>query len=333
MEYKRIDSSQIDWAKLDGFEDRLVYQTREWIQFLAETQRATPVLAALQDGSTIVGYFSGLIFSRAGIRILGSPFPGWTTPSMGFNLLPGIPRWKALQALERFAFQELKCLHMELSDHHSCAEDGMSLGFSCTTYDCLQTNLMLSDAELFRKLSKACRTNIRKGERNGVSIEEAHDEHFADDYYDQLKDVFARQKLVPTFDSDRTRKLIHYLLPTGRLLLLRARSRDGKCIGTGIYAGINAVAEYWGSASFRSTQHLKPNDVLQWYAIRYWKRRGMQRLSWGPRTGFKEKLAVESVTVTWFRKSRFAFVDSFRECARSMFAFRQRLLGKMGTAH
>jgi hypothetical protein len=329
MEFHLLDSSQVDWGKLDTFEDRLVYQTREWMEFLADTQRATPVFAALQDGSTSVGYFSGLIFRLAGIRILGSPFPGWTTPCIGFNLLPGIPRRQALQALERFAFQELKCLHVEVSDRFLCAEDGMRLGFSCKIYDCLETNLTLSEAELFRKLSNHCRTNIRKGEKNGVLIEEAHDEHFADDYYDQLKDVFAKQNLIPTFDRDRTKKLIHHLLPTGRLLLLRAYSREGKCVGTSIYVAANNVAEYWGSASFKSTQYLKPNDVLQWYAIRYWKRRGMRLLSWGPRNAFKEKLAVNPVSVAWFRKSRFAMMDSFRQCAKSMFDFRQRLLGNL----
>jgi hypothetical protein len=329
MKFQLLDSRHVDWNKLEAFEDRLVYQTREWMAFLADTQRATPVIAALQDGLATVGYFSGLIFRRAGIRILGSPFPGWTTPSMGFNLLPGIPRWQALQALERFAFQELKCLHLEVSDRYLCAEDGMRLGFSCTIYDCLQTNLAVPEAELFRKLSNHCRTNIRKGEKHGVLIEEAHDERFADDYYDQLKDVFAKQKLIPTFGRDRTRKLIHHLLPTGRLLLLRAYSYEGKCVATSIYVGAKDVVEYWGSASYRSMQHLKPNDLLQWYAIRYWRRRGMRLLSWGPRNAFKEKLAVEPISVAWFRKSRFAIMDNFRQCAKSMFDFRQRFLGNL----
>jgi hypothetical protein len=329
MEFKLLDNSQVDWDKLDKFEDRLVYQTREWIEFLVDTQKATPVFAALQDGCTTLGYFSGLIFRRAGFRILGSPFPGWTTPTIGFNLLPGIPRWQALQALERLAFQELKCLHIEVSDHYSCAEDGIRLGFSCVMYDCVQTNLAMPEEQLFGKLSNHCRTNIRKARKNGIWIEEAHDEQFADDFYNQVKDVFAKQKLVPTFDRDRIKRLIHHLSPTGRLLLLRARNSGGKCIATGIYAATEKIAEYWGSASFRSMQYLKPNDLLQWYAIQYWNRQGMQRLAWGPRTAFKEKMAVESVLVPWFRKSRFAFIDGFRQCAKSLFAARQRLLGHL----
>src|ERR1700730_9107224 len=122
MKFELLDSSQVCWGKLDGFEDRQVFQTREWMEFLADTQRATPVIAALREASTTVGYFSGLIFSRAGIRILGSPFPGWTTAYMGFNLLPHVPREEALRALEPFAFRDLKCMHLEVSDRFASNE-------------------------------------------------------------------------------------------------------------------------------------------------------------------------------------------------------------------
>jgi len=46
-------------------------------------------LAELRDGNEVVGYFTGLTFARFGVRILGSSFPGWTTPYIGFTLLPG----------------------------------------------------------------------------------------------------------------------------------------------------------------------------------------------------------------------------------------------------
>jgi len=320
----------VDWEKLDGFEDRLVFQSREWLEFLAETQQATPVVAELCDGSSTVGYFNGLMFRRFGVRLLGSPFPGWTTPSMGFNLLPGVERWRALEALERFAFQDLKCLHLEVADRYSRPADGLRVGFSCITYDCLQTDLGGSEEEVFSSLTSECRRKIRKAEKNGVQIEKTRDEHFADDYFDQLTDVFAKQGLVPSFDRERTRKLIQHLLPTGRLLLLRARDPEGQCIGTGIYAAMNKVAEFWGNASFRSKQHLIPNEAIHWYAIRHWKEQGMDSLNWGPRTPFKEKLGGQSIPLPWFRKSRFAFVEKLRQTAAGAFELKQNLLGKYG---
>src|SRR5215472_14821853 len=99
MKCNIIDFESANFKRLDEFSDRTVFQTREWIRFVAETQNATPLLAELSEGGRIVGYFTGLIFSRFGIRVLGSSFPGWTTPYMGFNLRPGISRTAALAAV------------------------------------------------------------------------------------------------------------------------------------------------------------------------------------------------------------------------------------------
>jgi hypothetical protein len=77
------------WIRLNQFPDRLTYHTEEWIRFIAETQNATPVFADVYEDSSRVGCFHSLVIRRFGPKILASPFPGWTTEYMGFNLLPG----------------------------------------------------------------------------------------------------------------------------------------------------------------------------------------------------------------------------------------------------
>ena len=99
MKCEIIDFETADWKLLDSFADRTVFQTREWVRFLAESQNATPVLAELSESGRVVGYFTGLTFTRLGVKILGSSFPGWTTPYMGFNLIPGASRADALAAV------------------------------------------------------------------------------------------------------------------------------------------------------------------------------------------------------------------------------------------
>ena len=108
MKFYPIDIKAADWKRLDGFADRTVFQTREWLQFVAESQKAQPVLAELRESSDVLGYFTGLTFSKFGMKVLGSSFPGWTTPYIGFNLNPGVPRRAALEALEKFAWDDLK---------------------------------------------------------------------------------------------------------------------------------------------------------------------------------------------------------------------------------
>lgn len=327
MKAKLINPATVDWAKLDGFADRTVFQTREWLQFVHETQRARIVICELVDGGQVAGYFSGLVLSKFGIRMLGSSFPGWTTPYMGFNLVAGASRKAALVAIEEIAWGALKCLHMEVSDPYFSFDDGNDLGFAGEAYPSYRTDLTQPEDKLFSNMDSACRRCIRKAEKSGVILEEAHDANFADEYYAQLKDVFAKQGLVPTYDVERVRALVRNLEPTGRILLVRARDAAGNCIATGIFPGFNKIAEFWGNASFRSSQNLRPNEAIHWYAMRYWKKRGVEVYDWGGEGTYKEKYGCVSHRVPWFTKSRFAVLSSLRGQAKKMFERKQRWQG------
>jgi|SRR5579863_6120274 len=328
-----LDFDTVDWSALDRFADRTVFQTREWIRFVSQTQHATPLIAELREGNEVAGYFTGLTFSRLGVNILGSSFPGWTTPYIGFNLLAGASRATALAAVEEMAWGRLKRLHMEVSDPAFTIEDGKSIGFACEFYKSYRTDLRKSEEELFRAMDNACRRCIRKAEKSGVTIEEAHDLAFADDYYEQLVDVFAKQKLVPTYTVHRVRALIRNLEPTGRILLLRARDSTGKCIATGIFPGFNKSAEFWGNASFRDSQNLRPNELIHWYAMRYWKRHGVELYDWGGEGKYKEKYGCVPYRIPWFTKSRYELVSKLRDEARKMFDRKQQFKGWLKGEH
>jgi len=327
MKCSPVNLADVNWEFLDSFADRTVFQTRQWLNFIAQTQRATPLIAELTQQGRVVGYFSGLTFSRFGVKILGSSFPGWTTPYIGFNLLPEVSRAEALAAVEKMAWDTLKCLHMEVSDPYFTIEDGQQLGFACEFHSSYRTDLTQSEEQLFQNMDSACRRCIRKAEKSGVTIEEADDPRFADDYYDQLKDVFAKQGLVPSYKVDRVRALIVHLAGTGRVLLLRARDPKGNCIATGIFPGFNKIAEFWGNASYRSSQILRPNEAIQWYVMRYWKRRGVELYDWGGGRAYKEKYGCTVFRVPRFVKSRYQFVSNLRNEVRNMMSRKQRVLG------
>jgi|SRR5271166_2993550 len=322
-----IDPKTADWQALDSFHDRTVFQTREWLSFIAETQNATPIVAELRQDGKLAGYFSGLTVTKFGVKILGSSFPGWTTPYIGFNVVPGVSRAATLAAVEQMAWDTLKCLHMEVSDPGFNIEDGEELDFACQFYTSYRTDLTKSEEELFNGMDSACRRCVRKAEKSGVVIEEAHDEDFAGEYYEQLKDVFAKQGLPPTYDVHRVRALVKHLEPTGRVLLVRARDPEGKCIASGIFPGFNKIAEFWGNASYQSSQILRPNEAIHWYVMRYWKRRGAEVYDWGGEGAYKEKYGCQVHRVPWFTKSRYGFISKLRGEAKEMFAMKQRVLG------
>lgn len=246
MRLELLHASQRDWKRLDTFEDRIVFQTREWIEFLASTLHAEPVLASVVDGSDVVGFFTGLQVRRYGVPILGSPFRGWSTPYMGFNLADGVSRRDAVDALGRFAFDELHCLHLELQDRELTVEDIEGLPVECVPGTILEVDLRASEEEIFARMTSATRRCVRKAERVGVRLEKADDLGFADDYYAQLRQVFVRQRLVPPYELERVRELIRHLGPSGRLLLVRALNPEGECIATGIYPAMNKTMHFWG---------------------------------------------------------------------------------------
>jgi hypothetical protein len=328
MQFHVLDPARIPWDALEILPDRTIFQSRAWLEFLAETQGARPVVAELRAGSDVAGYFTGAIVKRFGIPILGSSFRGWTTPYMGFNLLPGATHREALQALEQLAFGELKCLHLEVSDRNMRPEDGAGLDFELEFYESYETDLTQTEEQIFNSMESACRRCIRKAEKSGVRIEVATDAGFATEYYEQLKDVFAKQKLAPTYGLDRVKALVKHLQPSGNLLLVRAFSPEGKSIGTGIYPGFNKVAQFWGNASWREHQILRPNEALHWYAMRYWKSRGITIFDWGGGGTYKEKYGPRPSSAPWFVKSRYKVLGQMREQARALVAARQKLRGR-----
>jgi len=303
---------------MDAFSDRHVFQTREWLSFIEAEQKADPVVCAVKAGSSTVGYFTGLVVRHFGVRILGSPFPGWSTGYMGFNLENGISRREAVDALVRFAFGPLQCAHVEVRDRYLDSSAAQRLGGTVHDFATFEVDLRGSEDEIFGRMTSACRRCIRKAQKVGVVIEEAGDVEFADEYQEQLQDVFAKQSLRPTYGVERVRALIEHLQPTGRLLLLRARNAEGKCIATAIFVVHGRMMYFWGGASWRQDQILRPNESIFWYAMRYGKREGAEVLDMGGGGDYKRKYGGDELIVPHVVRSRIRGLQTMRELARQL---------------
>lgn len=325
---ERLNPGPADHEAMEASSDRLVFHTTEWMSFLVRTQGGSPVYARVFDGSDLLGYFTGLAVRRWGVRILASPLPGSTTDYLGFSLIEGADREAAVRALPSFA-KELNCAHVELRDQFLTTEQAQATGAEISPYTRWSIELSGSEDELFAHVKKSVRTSIRKARREGVTIEEAHDPGFADDYMAQLTDVFQKQGLVPTYGVDRVRALVEHLQPSGKLLLLRASDGDGRCIATGIFPGYRRTAYFWGGASWRGSQILQPNELLMWHAMSYWKGRGATALELGGGGSYKLKYQPRRETVPSLTMSRFAALRRARDVAQGFYRARQRAAGLM----
>jgi hypothetical protein len=302
---------------IDDLRTRNVFQTREWLEFVASTQQAEPVVAHVERDGELVGAFTGLIVKRFGVRILGSPFQGWMTGPMGFSLDPGVPRPEAMNALMRFAFRELGCLHVELMDRQAGFEELGGLRARVVRFPTFELDLTQDEDAIFAGMTSSCRRAIRKGEREGVRVEEAHGVEFADEYYDQLLSVYERQGRgrKPPYGRDRVRELIRCVEPSGDLLMLRAVAPDGERIATAIFPARQDFAYFWGGAMWRSHQSLRPNEAIFWQAMRHFRERGVRMLDLGGGADFKRKFGAPEKLIPYVRKSRVPGLLALRDLA------------------
>jgi CelD/BcsL family acetyltransferase involved in cellulose biosynthesis len=328
MHLEQLNLTITDWERrTKDLPDRTVFQSAAWLSFLVETQGGEPVFASLVDDNAIAGYFCGMIVRKFGIAMLGSPMPGWTTAYMGTNLLDGVPRRLALQAITGFAFRELGCVHLEMMDRRLTPEDTHESTFRTRLFNGFEIDLSQSELVLMANMEGSCRRNIRKAIRCGLQIRECKDDAFVDHYYAQLEDVFAKDGLVPTYGKKRVRALMRHLSPEGKVLPLQAIDSDGNCIASMITVASNGTAFLWGSTSWRRFQHLRPNELLMWSSIQHWKSRGIKKLDMGGGGEYKRKYGGYEISVPWLRASKYAGLESLRKTAAQAVRFQQRLRG------
>lgn len=319
VQLERVDPQALDWAQLDALPGQSAFQSREWLEFLAETQAGEPVVARVVSGSETAGWFTGMIVRRYGIRILGSPFQGWTTGPMGFSLRDEVDRGEAAAALPRFAFRELGCMHVELLDRQLTFGDLAGVGGQLAESHSFEIDLTRDEDALFGGMSSACRRAVRKSEKSGVRVERASEHGFAEEYYAQLEDVFARQSLTPPYPLERVRALIRHLVPKDRLLLMRAVDPSGRSIATGIFPISSSLVYLWGAASWRESRILRPNEALYWQAMRTAKEMGVPLMDLGGGGDYKRKYGGEPVVRPFLRKARAPGLLAARNTAQRVY--------------
>jgi hypothetical protein len=326
--FERLPYDPVAWeAIVKHYPDAEVFHGSAWLAFLAASQDAEPVVAVLRADGRPVGHFVGAIVQRFGVRILGSPLRGWATERMGFLLEPGVDRTAAAKALLPFAFGALRCLHVELADKHLTAEQMAGLGYCVDPYITYVVDLAASEEEILARMHPKTRQHIRKAIRAGLHAEVVTDLHFADEYHEQLRYVFARQGLVPTYSAERVRQLAMALQPTGQILLLRVRGLDGLSLSTGVVVARNENAVIWGTASFHQKSRSHPTQLLWWEAMRYWRAQGVLRCELG---GAGEHMAQYGGVMTpslRFYRSRFAAMRYGRAMVRQLIKTRQVVAG------
>jgi hypothetical protein len=307
-----------------------IFSTKEWISFIEIDQEAKPIIIEIERNKLRIGYFIALKKKILGISIIGSPFRGWSTCFMGFVLDESEKAELILPEIAKYLFKEIKCHYIEIIDRNLNPDNISKIEFNRKMLESLEMRIDKSEEALLSEMKPDCRNFLRQFEKRGATIEIAEpNEQFADEYFDELKDVFSKQNLIPTYTSNKIKRLIFCLKDSSMLLCLRVLNNEGKPIASSIFIGFKEKFFYWGGASLREFQSFRPNEAMIWYAIKYWKGRGCKIFDMMGVRDYKLKFGAKKVQYYMIMIAKYPFLIWARNMGEKAFYAINNVHGKM----
>ena len=113
-EFERVDFNNIDSNKYNSFADKSIFTTKEWIRFIEDDSDAEPIIIKILQDKGFIGYFSALAVRKFGIKIIASPFNGWSTCFMGFDIHEG-SKIEIIPSLSQYLLNTFKSRYFNFS--------------------------------------------------------------------------------------------------------------------------------------------------------------------------------------------------------------------------
>ncbi|MFY1613228.1 GNAT family N-acetyltransferase [Macellibacteroides fermentans] len=287
-----INENEIPWNDIEQCCDATIFKSKDWKEFLVTSLPLKSFIVKILKDGNLYGYFVGFIFSKFGLKIIGSPFEGWNTSYLGISTKENISRKERVLIYKELCKFALKhCLFIQFADWNLDFEDLDGNFKNVIANESYYLDLSPNIESLYRSFKqKSCQYSIKKAQKLGVVICEPDNiDIFADEYYNELIDVFAKQDLKPTYDAERVKLMLHCLSPQHRVLLEARHPDTNSVMATIIFVLHNDIAFYWGAACYRTYQKFCPNELLMFEAIKLLKARGVTLLEMEGIRPYKEK--------------------------------------------
>ena len=310
--------------------EQTIYTTYPWVMFLVKNQKAEPVILEILDRGELVSVFVGLIITKFGVRILGSPFEEWFTEEMGFILIKDCDFGKCIESVKEYAFKKLRCLYIQITDNKIFEKD-IPAGITYEMNKSLQIDLRRTEEEIFSSFRKEARRKIRRFEKNDAVLKEVDfDEKFAKTFYDQLEDVFAKQDLQPNYSLQKVMDIVEaFKDDPEKILAMQVYTPDNICIASAIYLLYGDWCYTLASASYREYQHYNPNEIIRWHGIQYCKNHGSKYYNLCGYTDHKMKFSPELVDVPTIIIYKYKALVYLKERAKRAIITFRKIKGKI----
>lgn len=320
--FELIEYEKLQLNEFNSYIKKPLFTTKQWLDFIIEDSKAEPAIFRITRGNEFLGYVPVLFVKKLGVKIAGSPFRGWSTCWMGVEVSNSNEKIGIIKELSEVLFKKYKCIYFEIVDRYIEEKELETSGLSYYMNETLELDIQKTDDELWKVFKTDCRNYIRQFERRGAILQEVKpSDEFAEEYYSELKDVFAKQGMKPTYSCEKVKCLFRHINKE-EILCLRVISPEGEPVATSIFLADKYKAYFWGGASYREHQHYRPNEFMIWYAIKYWRERKIEIFDMVGNRKYKQKFGPVVKTYASIQIAKYRWLIQARNMAERLYFLR-----------
>lgn len=283
--------------RLGDYESLGFFHSKAWARVLFETYNYQPLYFCTVNSDAIVNLLP--------LMEVKSVLTGWRGVSLPFTdycepiLTNGMSLDQLLQDVRQHGQQRRwQCFQIRGGSGMHAVPDEQ--------YYVHELPLQNNTEELFGQLRPAKQRNIRKAQKKQIEIQHTDDIESLNTYY-RLHCRTRKRHGMPPQPYRFFRNIYHYVIAAGQGKVILARYQ-GRTIAGCIFFHFRKKALYKFGASDMSFQHLRPNDLIMWEAIRSYAANGYQTFCFGrtamDNTGlrrFKSDWGTQERTVSYYR--------------------------------
>lgn len=248
------------------------FHSQEWARVLKYTYGYTPAYCVLMREGRISAMlpFMEIRSALTGTRGVSLPFSDYCSPitesDADLNRL--------IEFCSRYGRERgWKTMEMRVCGDHLQDEETSS------TYFRHVLDITPSDEELERKLTSSTKRNIRKSIRHGLKAELSTTKKAMDEFY-RLHCMTRKTKGLPPQPRSFFAELLKQVIEPGKGIVVAATYQD-KCIAAAICVHFGRIALFKYGASDRRYLGMRPNNLVLWEAIQWYRKMGVRNFCFG----------------------------------------------------
>lgn len=254
------------------FPDYSLFHTSGWIKTIRETYRYEPQFFTVKNENSFAAIIPLMIVDSflTGKRAISLPFSDYSEPliSEGIHFKDLFDEILKYSVTKRLKFVEFRGGEKYFNN------------LPASTFDYLH-KLDLKDGEesLFKKFSSNTKRNIKKAEREDISVNISSSQEATEDFY-KMNCATRKKHGLPPQPKAFFNNLHKFLLSQGKGFIAIAKHK-GIAIAGAVYFLTGDKAIYKFGASYMEYQNLRANNIVMWDAIKHCINKGYREFCFG----------------------------------------------------